>query len=85
MSLSVAKGQSASSEKPAAVCLSQRAQALLLSSPYHAVRRVSCALDNGRLVLEGRLPSFFFKQMAQETVAELQDVGRVINRIEVIA
>jgi osmotically-inducible protein OsmY len=55
----------------------------LQKSPYTTVRRVSCRYEAGALVLRGRLPSFYHKQLAQEAVADVQGVTRVVNETEV--
>jgi osmotically-inducible protein OsmY len=60
------------------------AEARLGASSYHAVRRVHCKSDQGVLVLEGRLSTFFHKQLAQELVADIEGVKQVVNQIEVI-
>jgi osmotically-inducible protein OsmY len=57
----------------------------LRNSSYTVLRGVSCEYDEGRLVLRGRLPSFFHKQLAQVAVAGMADVSQVVNQIEVIA
>jgi osmotically-inducible protein OsmY len=52
--------------------------------PYSGVQDVSCECDGqGLLVLRGRLPSFFHKQVAQEAVRNLAGVTQVVNQIEV--
>ena len=61
--------------KAATVCLE--------NSPYQAVRKILCRCDGGILSLRGHLPSFHQKQVAQEAVARIQGVTRVINEIEV--
>jgi len=48
-----------------------------------ALRRLSWNLDGGVLVLNGRLPSFYLTQVAQEVVANLDEVLQVVNCIEV--
>ena len=55
----------------------------LRASPYKAMRRVSCECKHGILVLRGRLFSFHEKQVAQEIVARVNGVTRVINEIQV--
>ena len=57
--------------------------ARLAASGYRAMRSVFCEFRQGILTLRGRLPSFFYKQMAQETVAGLNGVKQVVNQIEV--
>ena len=57
----------------------------LRSSPYLALKHVSCDCQGGVLVLRGRLPTYFLKQIAQEVVAHQFDkVERLENRIEVV-
>ncbi len=57
----------------------------LRSSPYSALKHVSCDCQGGVLVLRGRLPTYYLKQIAQEVVAHQFDkVERLENRIEVI-
>ncbi|MHC4399736.1 MAG: BON domain-containing protein [Planctomycetota bacterium] len=59
------------------------AKECLRRSPYSRVRNVSCNYEGGVLVLRGRLPSFYHKQLAQEAVADIDGVMRVINNTEV--
>ena len=55
----------------------------LRKSPYNAMRRVSCECKRGVLFLRGRLFSFHEKQVAQEVVAGVTGVTRVVNEIQV--
>lgn len=59
------------------------AQDRLRRSPYPAIRRLSCEQERDVLVLRGTLPSFYYKQLAQEAVRELVACGRLVNAIEV--
>jgi hypothetical protein len=63
--------------------LGARAEERLRRHPHHALRRVICEVESGALVLRGRLPSWYLKQLAQEAVADLEGVDRLENRIEV--
>ena len=67
--------------------VAQRAEACLRSSPYKLLGSVTCNHDRGRLTLEGRVPSYYHKQLAQVAVAELaescDDVREVVNQIQV--
>jgi osmotically-inducible protein OsmY len=47
------------------------------------MRRLECEVYDGVLILSGRVPSFFEKQVAQETLAGLAGVKRIINCVEV--
>ena len=60
------------------------AEARLKSSFHPAIRTVFCKYDDGVLVLRGRVNSFFHTQLAQETVAGIEGVERVVNQIEVV-
>ena len=51
----------------------------LKSSPYCPLRSVSCECRQGVLVLRGKLPTFYQKQLAQETVAKVEGVTEVVN------
>jgi osmotically-inducible protein OsmY len=62
-----------------------RARERLRLSPHYDVRSVSCEFDRGVLCLRGRLSSFYQKQLAQETVAHLPGVKRVVNEVVVAA
>jgi len=55
----------------------------LWDSPHMMIRRVECHYCDGALVLRGRLPSYFLKQMAQEAVCSLDAIDEVVNEIEV--
>ena len=50
-----------------------------------SVQRIWCEFQGGRLVLQGQVPSFYHKQLAQEAVAGLDGVAQVVNEIEVIS
>lgn len=59
------------------------AEARLQASPYYSIRKIFCMYNEGMLVLRGRLPSFYHKQVAQAAVAGIQGVEQVVNQIEV--
>lgn len=59
------------------------AQSRLTGSPYFNVRRLSCSFHDGVLTLRGWLPSFYEKQVAQSTVADLDGVRQIVNEVEV--
>lgn len=55
----------------------------LQHSPYRAIRRIMCRFDDGVLTLEGHVPTFHYKQLAQTAVVGIDGVVRVVNQIEV--
>jgi hypothetical protein len=57
----------------------------LRSSRYSALKHVSCDYRDGVLVLRGRLPTYYLKQIAQEVVAhQFDQAERLENRIQVV-
>ena len=56
----------------------------ILHQPHLAMQRLWCEFDQGHLFLRGQVPSFYFKQLAQEAVAGLEGVRQVVNEIEVV-
>ena len=56
----------------------------LAESPYAALKELACVHRDGTLVLTGRVPTFYLKQLAQETARNGGDVP-VINKVEVSA
>ena len=56
----------------------------IVHQPHLAVQRIWCDFEGGRLILRGQVPSFYFKQLAQEAVADLEGVEQVVNEIEVL-
>jgi hypothetical protein len=60
------------------------AEGCLRRKPYLALRNVSCDCRGGVLVLRGRLPSYYLKQVAQEAVVRLEGVERIDNQIQVV-
>jgi osmotically-inducible protein OsmY len=48
------------------------------------MQRLWCEFDEGRLFLRGQVPTYYFKQLAQEAVVGMHDVRQVVNEIEVV-
>ena len=59
------------------------AQRLLEERLLSATRQIRLEYREGILFLRGRLPSFYQKQLAQETIRNLDGVQQIVNRIEV--
>ncbi len=55
----------------------------LQECPIPAIRSVTFDYDQGVLVLRGRLPTYYHKQLTQEVVARFDGVLHVVNEIEV--
>jgi len=61
------------------------AERRLRSDSHQDIKKISCRCSNGVLVLQGRVPTYYLKQVAQETVSRLNRAERIENQIEVIA
>ncbi len=56
----------------------------LLGVPCHpGLSRVSCEVIASRATLDGEVPTFYLKQVAQETASRIAGVQTVENRIKV--
>ncbi|NUQ64461.1 MAG: BON domain-containing protein [Pirellulales bacterium] len=65
--------------------VAEAARARLRNHPHPPIQEISCECDTeGRLVLRGRLPSYYLKQLAQTAVARLPGVEQVLNETEVV-
>jgi hypothetical protein len=52
-------------------------------SPYLPLRYIECQLDSGVLVLRGRVPTYYLKQLAQTIGRSLRGIDRVVNELRV--
>lgn len=64
--------------------LAEAARHRILHQPHLTQQRIWCECEQGRLSLRGQVPSYYFKQLAQEAVVDMEGVRQVINEIEVI-
>jgi hypothetical protein len=64
--------------------LRRRADQTLLGSPIPALRRLLIEETDDEVVLKGSVPSYYLKQLAQETVMPAVGSRRLRNRIDVI-
>ena len=63
--------------------IAEAATECLRASPYKMLAGMVCECDHGVLSLKGHLSSFYLKQHAQEAVARVNGMTRVVNEIEV--
>jgi len=52
-------------------------------SPYLPLRKITCRLENGRLLLQGRVPTYYLKQLAQTIAYSFEGIDQVINELNV--
>ena len=60
------------------------AKARIRHHPHLKSQRIWCEFNGGKLFVRGQVPSFFYKQLAQEAVQRIRDVGQILNEIEVV-
>ena len=65
--------------------IAEGAENRLRSNSYLALKNISCAFDEGVLTLRGCVPSYYLKQIAQETLAPLEGLAQIDNQIDVVA
>ena len=69
--------------KTGTICLEDQVHNAIERSPYLSRRDLLCETDQGRVILRGRVQSFFEKQMAQETVRQVEGIVSIENCLEV--
>lgn len=60
------------------------AQRRLQCSSYPAHRRLRCSFRAGVLIVQGRVPSYYVRQLALALVADLDGVDQFVDRLEVV-
>lgn len=66
-----------------AVCTAEQIESVLRQTPQLVARRIEWHLDQGTLVLSGRVMSFYQKQLAQTATRRLPGIDRIVNELEV--
>jgi osmotically-inducible protein OsmY len=56
----------------------------LEKSPYFVRRRPHVEEKSGHVVIRGTVPTFFLKQMAQETLRRIDGVEQIENQLQVL-
>lgn len=65
--------------------LQTRAEQVLCGSPYADLRRLTCEVHEGVLVLSGTTPTYFLKQLAQSLLTRSLELHRLINCVRVVS
>lgn len=64
---------------------SQVPLATMLGEPTHpALANVTCEQHDSRVTLQGEVPTFYLKQLAQETAARIRGIRTVENLVKVV-
>ena len=61
------------------------AQLRLAKTGYQTLRSVECSFRDGRIVLRGEVPSYYHKQLAQESIRNAPHIPQIVNQIEVVS
>ena len=61
-----------------------RATAALRQSPLAALRKLSIQETEASVMILGRVPSYYLKQLAQETVMPVLGGRALVNRVTVV-
>jgi hypothetical protein len=72
-----------SAEMAATVLTSTNLEAVLSASPNPELRRLAVVESESEVVIEGRVSSYYLKQMAQESIRGALGQRRLCNRVEV--
>jgi osmotically-inducible protein OsmY len=64
-------------------CTTELIDSMLRQTPQLVARSVEWRLDQGTLVLSGRVASFYQKQVAQTAARRLPGINRIVNDLEV--
>jgi osmotically-inducible protein OsmY len=65
--------------------LAETARIALGKTGHTRMQRVAVTFESGTLVLQGHVPSYYLKQLAQETVQALPGISAVRNELQVDA
>lgn len=55
----------------------------LAHSPYWSLRQLACEVEQGRVVVRGKVPSYYLKQVAQTLATQAVDKERLVSEITV--
>ena len=73
----------AGDEAPVSTKVAEEVTESLKAAGYRALLAVVCHYHEGVLVLQGRVPSFYLKQVAQVQASKVPDVEVIVNRVTV--
>ncbi|MDR1960044.1 MAG: BON domain-containing protein [Planctomycetaceae bacterium] len=64
--------------------LKGKVNSALKKNPYLTGSNLHFEAEEGRVVLRGVVPSFFQKQMAQESLRSVEGIQEILNELEVM-
>ena len=63
--------------------IEKAAQTRLAKTGYRPLKAITCNFRDGTLILQGDVPSYYHKQVAQEAIRTVHSVQTIVNQIEV--
>jgi osmotically-inducible protein OsmY len=66
------------------LCLAERVERALRATGYPCLRAVEVAVCGRLVVLRGRVPSYYMKQLAQAAALDVEGVPELRNDVEVV-
>lgn len=66
-----------------AQAVQRAARQRLAKTGYPVLKNIECSVSDERIVLRGEVPSYYHKQLAQETVRKTSHEKQIVNHIEV--
>ena len=66
------------------IALDDRVMSALDRNPYLSRRTLRFETQEGRVILRGEVSTFFQKQMAQESLKQVEGIDEISNELEVI-
>ena len=73
----------AEDKAPLSIMVAEKVAESLKASGYRALSAVACHYHEGVVVLRGRVPSFYMKQVAQAQASKIPGVDVIANRLRV--
>jgi osmotically-inducible protein OsmY len=78
-----ASSKLSSPEQLDTIALLQRLDSAIKGNPHLSGHQVFCSEEGGTVILQGRVRSYYQKQMAQEALRNLEGVERIVNDLQV--
>ena len=59
------------------------AERIYKASHYRAIRQLACQFEAGVLIISGRVPNYYLKQLAQTLIRNVDGIGQIVNQVHV--
>ena len=61
----------------------ERVGRIYKASHYRAIRELACEFEAGVLIISGRVPNYYLKQLAQTLIRNVDGIGQIVNQVHV--